>query len=139
MGLLEELAVRCEAASALDVPVLKALNYDILCELGWTSDNHDAYRPDGSRAPFGVPGYVMLLDDAMTLVPKGWNWMAGNRDQPDARAYVNNGELAFTGAGMRRNPNRAWYETTAATPALALTAASLRARHALALSKGSEG
>jgi len=72
--------------------------------------------------------YTASLDAAMTLVPEGWNWMAGNRNQPTARAYVNNGELHFTGAAARKNPAQQWHEVVAATPALALTAAALRAR-----------
>jgi hypothetical protein len=64
----------------------------------------------------------------MTLVPEGWGWMAGNRNSPIARAYVNNGQPAFVGlGGARRNPDLRWHEVTAATPALALTAACLRA------------
>jgi hypothetical protein len=86
-----------------------------------------------------IPEVTVSLDAAEILVPHGWNWMAGNRNQPLARAYVNNGELAFEGAAARRNPKREWYEVTAPSPARALTAAALRARHALALSKGSEG
>lgn len=74
--------------------------------------------------------YTASLDAAMTLVPKGWFWMAGNRDRLTPRAYVENGKAAFVGAGTRRNPERLWFEVTAATSALALTAAALRARAA---------
>lgn len=69
------------------------------------------------------------LDAAMALVPDGWGWMAGHREFPHARAYVENRELAFVGlGGARRNPARKWFEVTAATPALALAAAALKAR-----------
>ena len=64
----------------------------------------------------------------MTLVPEGWNWMAGVREQGQARAYVENGAPGFAGVGSRPNPARRWYEVVAATPALALCAAALRAR-----------
>lgn len=84
---------------------------------------------EDTHAPYVTPErYTETVDAAEMLVPKGWNWMAGNRDQPLARAYVNNGEMAFVGAGMKRNPSRQWFETTAAKPALALTACALRAR-----------
>lgn len=72
--------------------------------------------------------YTASLDAAMTLVPKGWNWMAGNRDQPVARAYVNNGKSHSIGVGSRKNPDLVWHEAVAATPALALCIAALRAQ-----------
>lgn len=75
------------------------------------------------------PKYTASPDAAMTLVPEGWNWMAGERNQGRCRAYVNNGELQFAGIGAsRRNPNAIWHEVVAATPALALAAAALKAR-----------
>jgi hypothetical protein len=141
VGLLEELAVRCEIVSGPD----RVLDGEICLALGLAGGN---VRVDqrigwviGGDTPFPVKPleYTASVDAAATIVPEGWNWMAGNRDQPLARAYVNNGELAFEGAAARRNPKREWYEVTAPTPARALTAAALRARHALALSKGSEG
>lgn len=74
-----------------------------------------------------LPSYTASLDAALMLVPEGWNWMAGNRNQPTARAYVENGKPAFIDSAMRRHPERRWHEVVASTPALALTAASLRA------------
>ena len=81
-----------------------------------------------------VPEYSVSLDAAMTLVPEGWNWFAGSAK--GARAYVENGQSAFIGIGTRPNPDRLWFEVTAATPALALTAAALRARASLAREPG---
>ena len=86
--------------------------------------------------PADIDGYVQPLrsftasiDAALTLVPEGWNWMAGNRNQPIARAYVENSQMAFVGlGGMKRNPDRQWFECVASTPALALAAAALKAR-----------
>ncbi len=74
-----------------------------------------------------LPRYTSSLDAAETLIPDAWNWMAGNRNQPLARAYVENGHPAFVGFGASLNPNRLWFEVVAATPALALAAAALRA------------
>jgi hypothetical protein len=82
-----------------------------------------------ARIAFQQP-YTASLDAAMTLVPEGWFWMAGNRDRLTPRAYVENGKPAFEGISSRRNPERLWFEVTAATSALALCAAALRARHA---------
>ena len=71
------------------------------------------------------------LDASMTLVPEGWNWMAGERDQGRPRAYVNNGKRLTIRSGLRNglrsNPEAIWCEVVAATPALALCAAALRA------------
>lgn len=83
------------------------------------------------KVPARLPAYTTSLDCAVTLVPRGWNWMAGNRDLPAARAYVENGKPAFKGISSRRNPDRLWFEVTAATPALALTSAALRALAAI--------
>ena len=110
------LAERCEKATGAD----DRLDDQIGRTIGviW-SFQHNALR------------YTASLDSAITLVLEGWNWMAGNRNQPLARAYVNNDEMAFEGAGLRRNPKRRWFETIAATPSLALCAAALRSRAAL--------
>ena len=83
----------------------------------------------GCGAAQDAPRYTASIDAALTLVPDGWNWMAGNRNQPIARAYVENGQMAFVGlGGMKRNPDRQWFECVASTPALALAAAALKAR-----------
>ena len=68
-----------------------------------------------------TPAYPASLDAAMTLVPEGWFVMLG---------YQNGGQSA--GASLTEYP--AWQnrgrnaQGTAATPALALVAAALRAR-----------
>lgn len=87
--------------------------------------------PSGGRISYSddPPHYSGSLDAAMTLVPKGWNWGASLRaHQDDAQAWAENGKSAFVGTGFRPNPERQWFDTVAATPALALCAASLRAR-----------
>jgi hypothetical protein len=121
-GELLALAERCEAATGPD----RELDGDIFCALG-----HAPFI-EGAYCAYRSPAYTASLDAAMTLVPEGWRWMAGHREFSHARGYVENGGPAFVGVGTRRNPNRLWFETTAATPALALTAAALRARAALA-------
>jgi hypothetical protein len=74
--------------------------------------------------------YTRSIDAAHSLVPEGW-FMELEQHSTSWTATL---------------ANRLWYDDTrvihdasAATPALALTAAALRARHALALSKGLEG
>jgi len=75
-----------------------------------------------------VPAYTSSLDAAMSIVPEGWFWMAGNRDRLTPRAYIENGKSAYIGIGSTPNPERRWFETTAPTPALALTIAALYCR-----------
>jgi len=77
-----------------------------------------------------LPHYTASIDAALTLVPEGWQWQISTRaPEPHAgRAYVHNGELQMTGAGMARNPAYRAAETTAPTPAIALCIAALRAR-----------
>lgn len=69
--------------------------------------------------------YTASLDAAMTLVPEGWGWLVS---QPNAKAIASGllkrdtpvmGEVQY-GCDLR-------FAMAAATPALALTAASLRA------------
>lgn len=89
---------------------------------------------DETREPDGrlivVPAFTASLDAAMTLVPDGWFWMAGHRDNNRCRAYVNNGQSHFVGIAARPNPAKQWFECLADTPALALCAAALIARAA---------
>ena len=125
---LNELAARCEASDGPD----RDLDWMVADAIGHQAfERKVAIWPPfmpGSKLDKTVPYYTASLEAAMTLVPEGWNWMAGNRDQPVARAYVNNGQLHYAGYGTRRNPKHLWSEVVAATPALALTAAALKAR-----------
>lgn len=71
----------------------------------------------GTLTPAFEDTFVRSLDAAMTLVPGGWDWAAGTAGEATGgHAYlrcVSNGKTEI--------------ETDAATPALALTAAALRA------------
>lgn len=73
-----------------------------------------------------IPAYTASLDAAMGLVPEGWNSAAGQKAD-HGWAYINNRQPHFIGVGTRRNPERIWIECNAETPAIALTAAALRA------------
>lgn len=116
------LAKRCEEAGGPDRELDERL-FGVL--YGWTWPLLGASSAEYEQV--GSPSYTALIDAALTLVPEGWNWMAGNRNQPVARAYVENGAPSFTGIGQRQNPDRVWHEVVAATPALALCSAALRA------------
>jgi hypothetical protein len=67
---------------------------------------------------YECPQYTASLDAAMTLVPEGWNWLVGT----DAG-------VGFQSA-LLRHGEEAPIEAIAATPALALCAAAIRAQEA---------
>ncbi|MEA3044532.1 MAG: hypothetical protein QOH47_2370 [Sphingomonadales bacterium] len=88
---------------------------------------------DETKVPpeIGAPAYTSSLDAAMTLVPDGYRVSQLNEetDSPD-RPWVVSLSVRI-GA-----PGRMLVYASAATPALALTAASLRARHAMEKGSG---
>jgi hypothetical protein len=101
---MRELAERCEKATGpdrdLDAEIDKAIHPD-----DWT----DGLWFDPSR--HDLPAYTASLDAAMSLVPEGMLWLAGYAVDGRAIATVD-----FD------------HQRAAATPALALCAAALRAR-----------
>lgn len=99
------LAARCEAASGPD----RTIDNAIADACGLRSPSDPAGWP---------PCYTAGLDCALSLVPGGWRWEVG----VDGEAYADAESPA--GAGCDG--------TEAVTPALALCAAALRARAALA-------
>lgn len=139
MSELLKLAERCESATGPDREMFEDIWREVFPkpERIWVTDNAGDWTPEYAAWQerqhrfYDLLDAGAFLDAAMRLVPEGWNWMAGNRDQPIARAYVNNGQLQFVGIGTRRNTESRWFEVVAATPALALCAAALRARQSL--------
>lgn len=141
MTILLDLAAKVEALTgacreldaeiAIAVFVTQYTDDDMVFARKRERDGSDATHPghyfiksrSGAQA-VSAPAFTSSLDAAMTLVPEGWCWMAGHRDFPKSRAYVNNGELHMSGKSQ-------WFEVVAATPALALTAATLHARAAI--------
>lgn len=131
MADLEELAVRCEAASGAD----RMLDAEIHVALyGFPQRPYNlamGCRPKGSAdldrmtwlSTWGVSAFTRSLDAALTLVPEGWKLRQINFSGPcadDRKWHLNlhggsEGQDCFTGRGD-------------ATPALALCAAALRAR-----------
>ena len=81
---------------------------------------------DDSPGPsFKSREYTASLDAAMTLVPEGRDWMLDNFDGPHDRRCSSS---VFNRPGALYED----FEAFAATPALALTAAALRAHAAIA-------
>lgn len=102
-----DLADRCEAASGAD----RAIDYDIAHLTG------DHFRNDGK-----APTYTASIDAALTLLKPNEFWRVGNDgDGPDPssfRATISDTDGEWID----------WHYGTAATPALALCAAALRAK-----------
>jgi hypothetical protein len=116
------LAEKVEAARAAD----RELDFDILRAtsptfeddwFGWEEYRRSPSWPKIRDANASmVPPYTASLDAAMTLIGNDCVWGVGNSDDP--------GPHVFRGTIM---PPRGTFTAYAATPALALTAASLRA------------
>jgi len=123
----ELLALADRVANASNPVEVVQLNGQLLRTLGWTSDATNVYDPAGERRS-GIPSYTLSVDDAEKLVPSGWGWLIS---KPNAKALASGllkehtpvmGEVQY-GCDHR-------YAVAAATPALALCAAALRARAA---------
>ena len=99
---LLELATRCEAAAGEDL-VLRQDIADYAESIGLLSVGDV------------IPAYETSLDAALTLVPEGCAWMV--RSGPWAKVWL---------PDSKRHPNDFYSE--AATPALAICAAALKAR-----------
>lgn len=86
------------------------------------SDWLDRWPDDAAKMAdsYGVPKFTSSVDAAMSLVPEGHVWDAGTWRFTNSPAFAN--------VGQRDRDSDYDSEAFAATPALALTAASLRAR-----------
>lgn len=115
------LAASCEAAAGadiqLDADIRDALNLPSDYSVEWRGWGYDeAGNP--IEKPKAFP-YTASLDAAMTLVPEGCDWLLDNFD----------GECGKPSAWVhKRGSAEEITSITGATPALALCAASLRAR-----------
>lgn len=125
---IEALAVRVEAATGAD----RELDEAIAEALGWSRIPNPTFagglvgrwaKPDGSWTGHnGPPQYTASIDAAMSLVPEGWRWTIFHEGVVSLKP-----DVAFCGHPKHRQ-NGIEKRADAATPALALTAAALRAR-----------
>lgn len=133
---LNTLAEQVERAAAPS----RELDEAIALATGWRQEKREYLdgariltewvRPDGFRLPIGTmaepPFFTASLDAALTLVPEGWDWMVERLK----------GDGSFAEFTVNLSPEEQPYpvelerNSEAATPALALTAASLRAHAA---------
>jgi hypothetical protein len=126
---LLELAARCEAADGED----RLLDAEIYVALDAERENLDALAINGAVGTW-VPKCTASLDAAMTLVPEendSWSLMKWPQDgKPTFRATVSwtvkSSHKNASGPYVMHKPHVRRAE--AATPALALCAAALRAR-----------
>lgn len=119
----------------------RELSDEFLLALGWTRTPGYFVEPENVRwwADNSHPSPTESVDDALALVPDGWTWSGSGRD--DACGYCETtdyrkpymviaGPMEETGGDFYEPPEayRETHESWAATPALALCAAILRAR-----------
>jgi hypothetical protein len=141
---LHSLAARAEAAEGPD----RELDHSIATAMGWRKVPNPSsagglvgrwYRADGTLTDhFGVPHFTASIDAALMLVPEGWqvaaleqNWRTGLW-----RAQLIPVPSATLIAAFDRGETVGWNTADApdsgtggiVTPALALAAASLKAR-----------
>lgn len=124
MRRLSELAARCEAAEApdreLDAVIREAVGGATvpLYRLVKPMIGHPEWEGGASSNGHWLPFYTASLDAALTLVPEGWHWSIYDTNGVDkACAQVEPPEYDY-------EPHTG----EAATPALALCAAALKAR-----------
>lgn len=127
--ILSTLALRCEGARGpdrelfLEVAMVAPEKFSIAPD-AWCRADGSFYWANGTT--WGrIPDFYASLDCALQLVPEGWAWAVGNFD-PDG--------LPCDGCAaiVALTPDSECDPVAAATPALALCAASLRARAAQA-------
>lgn len=113
---LVKLAARCEAASGPD----RELDREIAISVGHPWDYVADWGLRGHERPTAFP-YTASIDAAMTLVPEEC-WEVG------VRATLGGKGFAYISAPRaEKNAGHIHYGANAATPALALCAAALRA------------
>lgn len=110
---LSDLIARLEAATEGS----RELSDEVLVAL-WVTRDDGWVKPNGDVCEWGdEPNCTESLDDALGLVPEGWGWMVeGRHGKGQATVYLTGDEH--------------WPLLAAATPALALCAAILRAKEA---------
>lgn len=116
---MNDLIERIEAASGPD----RELDHEIYEYLGSPVVRMVSATTHGTDLVNWAPFYTASVDAALTLVPEGFEWsleyQAGHHVSSDVECMIAIAKLG--------DPCRDW-EATAATPALALCAAALKAR-----------
>lgn len=116
----------------------RSLDGDIAIAIGWTfqkmkGDRQPYYRRPGDTEWFmrsELPKYTSSIDAALTVIPEGW-FFSGLDQQPPAVRVWTEGNIAYHSPGLDG--------LHAATPALAICAAALRAHARLLADVGQSG
>lgn len=114
---LMALAERCEKASGPDRDLDRQIDH-----VRWPVPQPAYHLELSLRDKWNVPHFTASIDAALTLVPDGWKWSLHSADHAGP-------PCAYCVPNMGRLPWPVWVDDVyAATPALALCAAALRAR-----------
>lgn len=126
---MKDLIARLEAATEGS----RELSDEVLRAVGWFQTSEDApgypdgtltawHQPNGGVCHGAMPSPTESLDAALTLVPEAFRWGVHNDPEP-----AGEGNFRASVDDMLYD-NSIYEEGLAATPALALTIAALRAR-----------
>ena len=113
------LADRVEAATGPD----REMDAEIAFAVGWRKSRGEWWKPPGGEWGLVLPTFTASLDAALSLVPEGWRWSV---DFTQRAPYQDCGRADLYAPGSGYKPADV-QDVYAATPALALTAAALRA------------
>lgn len=127
------LADRCEKASGpdrvLDAEIARSCGWVALDKHQWWSAEHvaDCRQRKVSKwqyATQSLPTFTASIDAALSLVPEGWKWSCDFTQRP---LFQDCGRADLYAPGIGDDRPADVTDIYAATPALALTAAALRA------------
>ena len=113
-----DLIARLEAATGasreLDAAIAEAVGYIVRYDKADPRGTTPYYQPVPDYSWRPVPTYTASIDAALTLVPEGWDYTIYSR-----------GEVSVH---RSKSGTRTFYDAEAATPALAICIAALKAR-----------
>lgn len=124
------LAERCEAATGPD----RELDEAIAVLVGKDSRTGPIHPSLAPRGYYDGPSYTASIDAALSLVPEGFSWAVGSAEDGGHATVSKMPEDDEAYSGGRLPAPEVMTHGYAATPALALTAAALRARAAAQVS-----
>lgn len=119
MTLIARLEAAAEGSRELDAEIAIFLNPKLA---EWERFGGELHGPSDSI--FHAPHYTTSIDAALALVPEGWAWFAQRIGQPFSTGFARLWLPAARTKGLKIEQ----YQSEAATPALALVIAAMKAR-----------
>ncbi len=119
MTIIERLETAGASSGELDGEIAYAVDWQISDDCGWR-EYFDTY-PKIAMTDENLPHYTTSVDDALTLVPEGWVWIVQTDYELPGRAGI----YCADPDGTDNLPVN--FTADAATPALALCVAALKA------------